>query len=226
MFMSLLSHAISAWFAFLLPSFATFKALSHRPLSEPELQRWSMYWAVVGAFVGFEYLGEWLISWFPFYWEVKTLFLLFLALPQTEGSTYIYITYLQPFLAEHESELDAGIVSIQSNILAFLKAHFLSLWEVVSNNLNKAAATDLPPASEAGQEGASTGTYPWSLPTVLGFWRTYGSSLTSMIQPPASARSAEPIARSNEKEPNASTGGSLRSGSPSTTPPAVPGTTE
>lgn len=53
----------SAWFAFLLPCYGTFKALSHRPLSEPDLQRWSMYWAVIGAFVAFEYLAEWLISW-------------------------------------------------------------------------------------------------------------------------------------------------------------------
>lgn len=55
---------VSAWFAFLLPSYATFKALSHRPLSEHELQRWAMYWTVVGAFVAFEYTAEWLISWY------------------------------------------------------------------------------------------------------------------------------------------------------------------
>lgn len=80
MFISLFSHIIwcvfflfhqfvqilivSAWFAFLLPSYATFKALSHRPLSEHELQRWAMYWTVVGAFVAFEYTAEWLISWY------------------------------------------------------------------------------------------------------------------------------------------------------------------
>lgn len=57
----------SAWFAFLLPSYATFKALSHRPLSEHELQRWTMYWSVVGPFVAFEYTAEWLISWYVFF---------------------------------------------------------------------------------------------------------------------------------------------------------------
>lgn len=53
----------SAWFAFLLPCFSTFKALSRRPLSEPELHKLAMYWAVIGAFVAFEYLAEWTISW-------------------------------------------------------------------------------------------------------------------------------------------------------------------
>lgn len=36
----------SAWFAFLLPCYNTFKALSHRPLSEPELERLAMFWCV------------------------------------------------------------------------------------------------------------------------------------------------------------------------------------
>ncbi|GLB35989.1 putative TB2/DP1, HVA22 family protein [Lyophyllum shimeji] len=63
MLTSLVSHAVSAWFAFLLPCYATFKVLAHRPLSEPDLQRWSMYWTVIGVFLTFEHLGEWLISW-------------------------------------------------------------------------------------------------------------------------------------------------------------------
>jgi len=94
----------SAWFAFLLPCYSTFKVLSHQPVSEPDIQKWAMYWSVIGAFVAFEYLAEWLISWqvifpplapcdhltlallpsrLPFYWELKTAFLLFLSLPQT-----------------------------------------------------------------------------------------------------------------------------------------------
>lgn len=53
----------SAWFAFFLPCYATYKALSSSPTSEPDLKRWSMYWVVMGVFVTFEYLAEWLISW-------------------------------------------------------------------------------------------------------------------------------------------------------------------
>jgi len=40
-----------------------FKGLKNRPLSEPELERWATYWAVVGAFVAFEYVAEWMLSW-------------------------------------------------------------------------------------------------------------------------------------------------------------------
>ncbi|PPQ67114.1 hypothetical protein CVT25_005715 [Psilocybe cyanescens] len=44
MIMSTISRLLSAWFAFLLPCYATYKALSRRPLSESDLQKWSMYW--------------------------------------------------------------------------------------------------------------------------------------------------------------------------------------
>ena len=62
------SNAIySAWFAFFIPCYATFKTLSNRPISESELQKWAMYWSVIGAFVAFEYVTEWLISWYALF---------------------------------------------------------------------------------------------------------------------------------------------------------------
>ncbi|KDR85367.1 hypothetical protein GALMADRAFT_261069 [Galerina marginata CBS 339.88] len=128
MIVSTLSRLVSAWFAFLLPCYATYKALSRRPFSEGDIQKWSMYWTVIGVFVAFEYLAEWLISWMPFYWELKTIFLLFLSLPQTEGSTYIYNAYLQPFFSRNEADLDAGIVRMQRNILTFSQEKFSALW--------------------------------------------------------------------------------------------------
>ena len=63
----------SAWFAFFLPSYGTWKALSQRPVSEPELERWAMYWTVLGAFVAVEYVAEWFIS-----LSVQTIFFSFL----------------------------------------------------------------------------------------------------------------------------------------------------
>jgi len=53
----------SAWFAFFLPCYATFKVLSHRPVDVAELQKYAMYWSVIGTVVAFEYVAEWLISW-------------------------------------------------------------------------------------------------------------------------------------------------------------------
>jgi len=51
----------SAWFAFLLPSFATYKALARKDLDA--LQNLSVYWCTVGVLLAIEYVCEWLISW-------------------------------------------------------------------------------------------------------------------------------------------------------------------
>ncbi|KAJ7487421.1 TB2/DP1, HVA22 family-domain-containing protein [Mycena galericulata] len=186
---AILSHILSAWFAFLLPCYGTFKALSNRPVSEPELERWSQYWAVIGVLVAFEYLAEFLISWLPFYWEAKTLFLLFLSLPQTQGSTYIYATYLQPFFVKHEAELDADILSIQARTLSFAQARLAALWQIVSSALNKNAAAGQQATAPAGQTPAPGAGL--SMESAMGLFRTYGPSLISAFQP-ASAPPAVP----------------------------------
>ena len=54
----------SAICAFLYPGYASYKTLSQRPASEAELERWLMYWSVLGCIVGIEYVAEWLISWY------------------------------------------------------------------------------------------------------------------------------------------------------------------
>ncbi|KAK7059112.1 hypothetical protein VNI00_001737 [Paramarasmius palmivorus] len=128
---SIFFSVLCAWFAYLLPSFATYKALSKRPVVDTaEVERWCMYWCVVGAFVGFEYVAQWFVSWLPFYWELKTIFLLFVSLPQVQGSTFIYTSYLAPFFTKNEHEIDAGIASIQSNVLAFAQSKLASLWSL------------------------------------------------------------------------------------------------
>jgi len=53
----------SATTAFLYPAYASYKTLSQRPASEEELERWLMYWSVLGGVVAVEYVAEWMVSW-------------------------------------------------------------------------------------------------------------------------------------------------------------------
>lgn len=52
----------SAWFAFALPCYSTYKALAHSA-SADTLQALAMYWAVIGAFVAFEQTLGLFLSW-------------------------------------------------------------------------------------------------------------------------------------------------------------------
>lgn len=178
---ALIFSAFSAWFAFFLPAYHTHKVLNTIPTpDEQELKRVAMYWSVVGCFVGAEYLAEWLVSWLPFYWELKTIFLLFLALPQVQGSTFVYTTYLQPFFAQNESQIDQGIVSIQAGVINFLKSKLLMIWELLWSVINKAPAP--------GQTPSSGSTQPASAPTlqsVIGLFQSYAPAIVNALQPPA-----------------------------------------
>ncbi|RPD82356.1 hypothetical protein L226DRAFT_564937 [Lentinus tigrinus ALCF2SS1-7] len=199
--MSMLSHLLSAWFAFLLPSYATWKALAHRPVSEPDLERWCMYWAVVGAFVAFEYVTIWLLDWVPFYWEFRTVFLLFLSLPQTQGSTWVYQTYLQPFLIKNQADIDASITAVQTNTLAFVQSRIQVFWQTFWDLATKSAASNQPRAPGAPQAGAPAGQQqqPASganyVELARSLWTSYGSSLIGAVKQAASpATGAQPAA--------------------------------
>jgi len=197
MIVFLISQCLSAWFAYLLPCYSTFKTLSHEPVSQPELQKLAIYWTVIGAFIAFESITQCFISWLPFYWELRTLFLLFLSLPQTQGSTFIYNTYLQPFLKKNEHDLDAAIVAAQQSSLTFIQSRLSGLWEFLWSLINKSTASAAPGVNP--QPGSSPGI---SLENVMGLWRTYGSSVLGALQP--GARAAPNVAETSKNSAMAS----------------------
>jgi len=137
-----------------------------------------MYWSVVGAFVAFDYLVGWLISWFPFYWELKTLFLLFLALPQTQGSTYIYQNYFRPFLAQHESALDEGIIAFNKNAFGFVQSKLTDLVNYVLKSASNQGGQVAAPGGAPNQ--SAQGRNPLS--AVANLWNTYGGAVGAALQ--------------------------------------------
>ncbi|KAI0094372.1 TB2/DP1, HVA22 family-domain-containing protein [Irpex rosettiformis] len=214
MFMSLISQILCAWFAFLIPCYSTWKALSHRPTSDPELERWAMYWVCIGGLVALENVAQWLLSWIPFYWEVKTILLLFLALPQIQGSTFIYQTYVQPFFRRNETDIDAAITAAQTNVIAFIQEKLTSLWEAVW----KIATKNNPNAAQAAAPGAAGGQQPQgqsSAPPAASvfamgqsLFHTYGASAFGALQRQFAPSQAQPAAPSNKpsSSPNSSAG--------------------
>ncbi|KAK0484662.1 TB2/DP1, HVA22 family-domain-containing protein [Armillaria novae-zelandiae] len=199
----LTSRIICSISAFLYPGYASYKTLSQRPASEEELERWLMYWSVLGCIVSVEYVAEWLISWIPFYYLTKTLFLLYLSLPQTQGSTYLYINHLEPFFTTHEAQIDATTASLRAKLYSFVQARARALWDQISASVGQQAAVagDGPPPSLAN---------PVSGPAqlVTSFWRSYGpgivasgAALLKQATPapaptPASSRMSGPTTRS------------------------------
>ncbi|KAJ7628690.1 TB2/DP1, HVA22 family-domain-containing protein [Roridomyces roridus] len=160
---------ISSVAVFLYPGYASYKTLSQRPASEEDLERWLMYWSVLGCIVSVEYVAEWLLCWIPFYYAMKTLLLLYLALPQTRGSTFIYVNHLHPFFRTHERQIDEALAKFRAYVYAALQRQVKLLWEHIGASVGapqqqEQAQQPDPPASGLGG-------------VVDGLWRTYGPGI-------------------------------------------------
>ncbi|XP_045391375.1 receptor expression-enhancing protein 4 isoform X1 [Lemur catta] len=78
-------------------------------ISAPQV-RWMMYWIVFALFMAAEVITDIFISWFPFYYEIKMAFVLWLLSPYTKGASLLYRKFVHPSLSRHEKEIDTYIV--------------------------------------------------------------------------------------------------------------------
>ncbi|KAJ3567418.1 hypothetical protein NP233_g6383 [Leucocoprinus birnbaumii] len=183
----LTSRVISSLVAFLYPGYASYKTLSQRPASEEELERWLMYWSVLGFVVGIEYVAEWVISWIPFYYTLKTFFLLYIALPQFKGSSYLYKTHLQPFFRTHETQIDSTLARLKSRLYAFLQQRARMIWEQAAVAMGQAPSSYATSGTgrELEEEERVDAAQPPSLVNPMGgpmqlvssLWGSYGPSI-------------------------------------------------
>ena len=70
-----------------------------------------MYWVVISCFSLVEYWTFFIVSWVPFYAYIRLFLLSYLVLPQTQGARLIYQSYVHPFLAHYESDIDVFITN-------------------------------------------------------------------------------------------------------------------
>ncbi|KIJ36896.1 hypothetical protein M422DRAFT_101142, partial [Sphaerobolus stellatus SS14] len=101
---------------FLYPTYASYKALSKRPASQDEIERWLMYWQLILSMLYSNDLNLLSSYRLPFYYPLKTLLLLYLVLPQTQGASYIYAAHVYPFLAARETEIDAQLARVKEHV--------------------------------------------------------------------------------------------------------------
>ncbi|KAJ1301349.1 hypothetical protein OPQ81_003748 [Rhizoctonia solani] len=87
----------------------------------------------MGVVVGIERVAEWLIRWIPLYYYLKTIFLMYLALPQTQGATPLYTNRLQPLLQHYEPQIDASMARLRSRAYDFVRGKIQELWARIVN---------------------------------------------------------------------------------------------
>ncbi|GAA5859069.1 hypothetical protein JCM8547_003990 [Rhodosporidiobolus lusitaniae] len=101
-FFNIAAGFLSNLLGFALPAYLSIKALES-PGHEDDAQ-WLVYWIIFGSFTFLESISGVLVAWFPYYFTVKTLFILWLALPSTRGATVVYFKLIKPNLSTSSSK--------------------------------------------------------------------------------------------------------------------------
>ncbi|XP_078038486.1 uncharacterized protein LOC144470819 [Augochlora pura] len=92
-------------FGNLYPAYASYKAV--RTKNVKEYVKWMMYWIVFALFTSAETFTDVFFSfWFPFYYEIKTILVIWLLSPATKGSSILYRRFVHPALIRREAEID------------------------------------------------------------------------------------------------------------------------
>ncbi|XP_065367186.1 receptor expression-enhancing protein 2 isoform X3 [Calliphora vicina] len=104
MISALFSRLIILSFGTLYPAYASYKAV--RTKNVKEYVKWMMYWIVYAFFTCTETFTDIFLSWFPFYYEVKVIIVLWLLSPATKGSSTLYRKFVHPMLTRREQEID------------------------------------------------------------------------------------------------------------------------
>jgi receptor expression-enhancing protein 1/2/3/4 len=89
----------------LYPAYCSFKAVKTKNVKE--YVQWMTYWIVYSVVLVTEEVTDLFLSfWFPLYYELKILLLLWLLSPTTRGSTFLYRQVIHPTLSHREEEID------------------------------------------------------------------------------------------------------------------------
>ncbi|XP_075166923.1 receptor expression-enhancing protein 1-like [Haematobia irritans] len=108
----LLSRLTILTFGTLYPAYYSFKTV--RSKSVDEYMKWMTYWISLALFTAIETVTDIFLKWFPFYYEIKILLILWLLPTIGNGSPVIYRTCLNPFLKKHESRIDRALVQMKT----------------------------------------------------------------------------------------------------------------
>lgn len=101
----IISRLVILIFGTLYPAYASYKAVKTKDIKE--YVKWMMYWIVFAFFTAGEiFLDVFLSFWFPFYYELKIMFVVWLLCPATKGSNFMYRKFVHPLLSKREKDID------------------------------------------------------------------------------------------------------------------------
>lgn len=112
--------ALTLLFGVIYPAYASYKTIKNKHVKN--YVKLMMYWTVFAIFISVEYLTDIFFEfWFPFYYDIKLLVLLWISCPFTKGSTILYKRWVHPTLMRKETDIDEFLSNVKLrtyNVLA------------------------------------------------------------------------------------------------------------
>ncbi|XP_063372024.1 receptor expression-enhancing protein 5 isoform X1 [Cydia amplana] len=92
---------------FVYPAYMSMRALESP--SKDDDTKWLTYWVVYACFSVVEYFSDFIVGWFPLYWLIKCIFIIWCYLPgELNGSLVLYHRIIRPYYQKHHSQIDAA----------------------------------------------------------------------------------------------------------------------
>ncbi|XP_071844508.1 receptor expression-enhancing protein 5-like isoform X1 [Apostichopus japonicus] len=127
---------LSTFLGFVYPAYQSVKAIES--VRKDDDTQWLTYWVVFGTFSLGEFFTDLFLSWFPFYYLVKMIFLGWCMAPiESNGSNILYHRFIKPFVLKHEKEIDNSLDKVT---------------DLASATLNEAQEAAKEAAAEAAAE--------------------------------------------------------------------------
>ncbi|OCK83319.1 hypothetical protein K432DRAFT_322587 [Lepidopterella palustris CBS 459.81] len=105
----IIADGLNTVFTVLFPVFASYKALH---TSDPALlSPWLMYFVTLSLLHLLESSFDFILGWIPFYAWLRLILHLYLVMPGSQGASLIYREHIDPFLRQHEIEIDNFITN-------------------------------------------------------------------------------------------------------------------
>ncbi|KAG1687298.1 Receptor expression-enhancing protein 5 [Nymphon striatum] len=97
------------------PAYESIKAIESK--DQRDDTKWLTYWVVYAAFGIFEFFSDIFLDWFPFYWLLKCIFLVWCFLPfSSNGSTFIYAKIIKPFFLKNQAKIDEAMDKLKDGV--------------------------------------------------------------------------------------------------------------
>ncbi|KAM9461479.1 receptor expression-enhancing protein 6 isoform 2-T2 [Clarias gariepinus] len=132
---------------FVYPAYYSIKAIES-PNKDDDTQ-WLTYWVVYGFFGIGEFFLDIFLSWFPFYYLFKCLFLLWCMAPVPwNGSQMLYKRLVQPLFLRHEATVDNMVCDLSGKALTAVETVTRDVLQTLVRNRTihpaEPAAKELP----------------------------------------------------------------------------------